>query len=81
MTVIDQPRVPAGREGGGRFATKACPAVYALLDTLAPQEQEQRPEGGWAVPAPKCPHGHFARWAAGTNERGVPNCGRCASGR
>jgi hypothetical protein len=24
----------------------------------------ERAEGGWAVPAPKCPHGHFARWAA-----------------
>jgi hypothetical protein len=24
----------------------------------------ERAGGGWAVPAAKCQHGHFARWAA-----------------
>lgn len=27
-------------------------------------EPQPRPEGGWAVHAPRCPHGSFARWAA-----------------
>jgi hypothetical protein len=72
VTVLDQPRVPAGEEGGGRFATKACPQVYALLDTLAPQEPEREGVSGryYRVEAPRCPHGHFARWA-------VHHCKRC----
>jgi hypothetical protein len=62
---VSQPRVPAGSPGGGRFATAECPRVYALLDTLAP-EPEEDPHKPWrvAVPAARCPHGHFARWAA-----------------
>lgn len=55
-------------DAAGRFASKACPRVYALLDTLAPTP---RPEGGFSVHAPKCPHGHFERWAAA-------NCKPCA---
>lgn len=59
-TALEQPRVPAGSSGGGRFASQACPRVYALLDTLAPEERSTRVD----VPAPRCPHGHFVRWAA-----------------
>jgi hypothetical protein len=63
VTVLDQPR-----DEVGRFATKACPAVYALLDELAPVEGT---EGRYhRVPAPRCPHNHFARWAA-------RNCKQC----
>lgn len=60
--MTEQLRVPAGQEGGGRFASRACPAVYALLDTLAPAEEGRSTR--IAVAAPRCPHGHFARWAA-----------------
>lgn len=49
------------RDAVGRFATRECPRVYALLDQLAPVE---RPGGGFVVEAPRCPHGSFARWAA-----------------
>lgn len=55
------------RDAVGRFATAECPRVYALLDALAPLEGVPN---HWAVPAPRCPHGHFARWAA-------RNCRRC----
>jgi len=52
-------------DAAGRFASKACPRVYALLDTLAETGTVTvRAEGGWAVHAARCPHGHFARWAA-----------------
>lgn len=62
MTVLaEQPRVPAGQEGGGRFASTACPRVYALLDALADEPQRSTRV---AIAAPRCPHGHFARWAA-----------------
>lgn len=60
MTAVEQPR-----DAGGRFATKECPRVYALLDALAESVPiRERREGGYAVEAPRCPHGHFARWAA-----------------
>lgn len=62
---MTQPRVPAGQAGGGRFATAECPRVYALLDTLAPEPGAPDERVNWtAVAAPRCPHGHFARWAA-----------------
>lgn len=64
-------RVPAGVPEGGRFATRECPRVYALLDSLAPAEAREGTDGRYhRVPAPRCPHGHFARWAA-------RNCKRC----
>lgn len=91
-----QTRVPAGavdpfgRPAGGRFASRECPRVYALLDTLTPPTPppERPPESGaWPDPdnpartivaAPKCPHGYFARYARGTNPRtGRPNCPPC----
>lgn len=28
------------------------------------EEVVERPEGGWSVPAARCPHGSFARWAS-----------------
>lgn len=66
-----QPRHPAGSAVGGRFASVECPRVYALLDTLSPPEPEPTAEnpvvevapGRFLVYAPKCPHGHFRRWA------------------
>lgn len=79
MTSV-QERVPAGQPGGGRFASTACPAVYALLDTLAPpvlRPDPDRPQHT-AVDAPMCPHGHFARWALALDPKtGAPNCRRC----
>ncbi len=61
------------RDEAGRFATAECPRMYAMLDTLAPREEEL-PEGVegryYRVPAPRCPHDHFARWAA-------HHCKRC----
>jgi transposase-like protein len=30
------------------------------------------------VPAPRCPHGHFLRFARGLDEKGRPNCPPCA---
>lgn len=66
----DQPRDQAGR-----FATAECPRVYALLDTLTPppppgEGSEVFRPNYTAVPAPRCPHGHFMLWAAA-------NCRRC----
>jgi hypothetical protein len=81
-----QLRTPAGavdalgRPAGGRFASKACPAVYALLDTLTPAPETrtdpERPQR-ILVAAPRCPHGHFVRWARRTDDKGRPNCPRC----
>jgi hypothetical protein len=53
------------RDAVGRFATAECPRVYALLDSLAPPADapDERPNHT-AVAAPRCPHGHFVRWAA-----------------
>lgn len=77
-------RVPAGSPEGGRFATAECPRVYALLDSLAgqapvPEASAAEPvleiaPGHYRVWAPRCPHGHFIRWAR-------VHCRRCASGR
>lgn len=68
LAEVDQPRVPAGVPGAGQFASKACPAVYALLDTLVLDDVAREVTDGRSsfvpVPAPRCPHGHFARWAA-----------------
>lgn len=75
-----QPRVPAGHPGGGRFATAECPRVYAMLDTLTPPEPRADPgrPQHTVVPAPKCPHGHYTRWALGSDPKtGAPNCARC----
>lgn len=60
MTTVEQPR-----DALGQFASRECPRVYALLDALADVAPvRERPEGGYAVAAPRCPHGHFVRWAA-----------------
>lgn len=81
MTAV-QPRVPAGQEGGGRFASVECPTTYRLLAALRPVE-EARPDperpGRYVVPAPKCPHGHFRRWADAVAEgcKVQRNCRRC----
>jgi hypothetical protein len=68
-----QPRVPPGTREGGRFASASCPAVYALLDSLAagapePEPSEANPivevaPGRYRIWAPKCPHGSFRWWA------------------
>lgn len=79
-----QPRVPAGASGGGQFASRECPRMYALLDALAGEAPLPEPTaaepilevapGHYRVYAPRCSHGHFVRWAR-------ENCRRCASGR
>lgn len=63
--VAERARVPAGVPGGGRFAPEACRTAYLALDALAARAAEP-PAGGnrILVPAPRCPHGSFARWAA-----------------
>lgn len=87
-----QPRVPAGSPGGGQFASTECPRLYALLDTLAagapvPMATAAEPllevsPGHWRVYAPRCPHGHFRRWAQAADPKtGRPNCERCARSR
>jgi hypothetical protein len=52
------------RDALGQFASKACPRMYAMLDEVAadPLAPVERPNF-YAVPAPRCPHGHFQRWA------------------
>lgn len=84
MTATLPARVPAGHAGGGRFASVECPTTYRLLAGLrAPAEPVavlRIGESGrvsyedgvsrHAVPAPRCPHGHFARWA-------TANCKPC----
>ena len=89
MTVLDQPRVPAGQPGGGRFAGKAAPSacstVYALLDALAetaePEEGEVVYDDGVRVTfhVRWCPHGHTKRWADAIDPRtkAQPNCRGC----
>ena len=86
---VDQPRVPAGQAGGGRFAAKpapsACATVYALLDGLAAQVEPRAGEviydDGVRVSfyAPRCPHGHFRRWADAVAPgcKVQRNCRRC----
>lgn len=68
MTTSLQPRIPAGAPGGGRFAPAACRTAYAVLDALAATlDSEVQPDPGGhriEVPAPRCAHGHFARWAS-----------------
>lgn len=79
-----QPRVPAGTPGGGRFASTACPRVYALLDASGPDPDPVRQlfpglpssvvgvSGSTSrvvVPTTRCPHGSFTGWA-------VRNCCR-----
>lgn len=85
MTAPEQPRVPAGRPGGGRFASTSCPRVYALLDTLAgsapePEDGEVIAEDGSRVTfhVRKCPHGHTRRWADRIDPKTKrPNCRGC----
>jgi hypothetical protein len=58
-------RVPAGSPEGGRFATAECPTTYRLLAAVRAVEPREGTGGRYhPVPAPKCPHGHYARWAA-----------------
>jgi len=57
---VEQPR-----DALGQFASRECPTTYRLLASVRPvDEPRARPGGGWSVEAPRCPHGHFARWAA-----------------
>lgn len=72
--MTDQPRVPAGLPGGGRFAPVACASAYAVLDALAARAEDGLPPG-WTrdpdyparilLPDPgRCPHGSFPSYAA-----------------
>lgn len=66
-----QRRVPAGQAGGGRFATAECPSTLRRIVAWRPGEELP---AGWSldpanpqrtvIAAQRCPHGHFARWAA-----------------
>jgi hypothetical protein len=59
-----QPRVPAGKPGGGRFA----PIPATLLRDVPPiptpvaDVPDERPNFT-AVPVARCSHGSFVRWA------------------
>lgn len=66
MTAAVQPR-----DEGGRFASPECPTTYRLLVDAQEVAPREGVSGRWyRVEAPRCPHGHFARWAAA-------NCKRC----
>jgi hypothetical protein len=56
-----------------RDGSRFVPLPEVLLRDVPPipvplpvevEEVVERGEGGWSVPAPKCRHGSFARWAA-----------------
>ena len=80
MTAAVQPRVPAGQPGGGQFGPKSWMTETGPLPYAdRPSAAELPPpslggSAGWRpdpdnptrtlVPAPRCPHGSFARWAA-----------------
>lgn len=86
-----RPRVPAGDPDGhgGRFASAECPRVYAMLDALAEHAPPPVPTartpvveaepGHFRVWAPRCPHGHFARWADALDPetKTMRNCRAC----
>lgn len=75
---LEQPR-----DAAGRFASAACPRVYALLDAAAPEPALGEPigeEGARTILySPRCPHGHFRRWADAIDPatKGQPNCRAC----
>jgi hypothetical protein len=83
---VTQARVPAGSSEGGRFASVECPTTYRLLAALRPEE-ECRPDpdnpARTIVPAPKCPHGHYRRWADAIDPatKAQPNCRKCHPSR
>lgn len=57
------------RDALGQFASRECPTTYRLLvEAFAPPEEGV--PNYYAVQVARCPHGHFARWAAA-------NCKRC----
>ena len=78
-----QKRHPAGSSMGGKFAPKfatpACPGVYAMLDTIAPSDVHHALEWEGKIPASfvavsgvsnevrlhveRCPHGSFMTYA------------------
>lgn len=79
---VDPPRVPAGQAGGGRFATAECPTTYRLLAALRPAGEpwpDPTQPGRYVCPAPRCPHGHFRRWADAVAEgcKVQRNCRSC----
>jgi hypothetical protein len=54
---------------GSRFvlydpAAQHAPPIRRVPVPVDVDAVVERAEGGWAVPAPKCQHGHFARWAS-----------------
>jgi hypothetical protein len=58
---------PYVRDRAGRFAK----LPHTLFRDCPPIPEPQR------IPAPKCPHNHFARWARRFDDKGRPNCKPC----
>lgn len=52
------------RDSLGQFASRECAGTYRLLAALRGSgEPEAFRPNHTTVPAPRCPHGHFTRWA------------------
>jgi hypothetical protein len=70
---------PYIRDRAGRFA-KLPPTLYRDCPPI-PEPQpvpEDTSDRYYRVPAPKCQHGSYLRWALGCNPKtGAPNCPPC----
>lgn len=65
-------------EMGKHHATDGSTKARKAAQKATSAREEGRPNYT-AFPAPKCPHGHFERWARGTDLRtGRPNCKGCS---
>jgi hypothetical protein len=72
---------PYVRDRAGRFAKlphtlfRDCPPIPE--PQRVGDDGEERGASWVAIPAPKCPHNHFARWARRFDDKGRPNCKPC----